>query len=85
MNDLGKHADLYMTVGKLRKILEDYPDDAKVYYERIEDTYFDPGKGWDENSVKRPSELSGEMDQFIAVWGRNKYPNDDNLYLTAHY
>jgi len=35
----------YMKVGDLRKALEGPSDDAYVYYERIEDWYFQPGKG----------------------------------------
>lgn len=78
--------DLYMKVGDLKKILMDHPDDAKVYYERIEDEYFEIGKGWEENSAKKLDPESPQFKkQFIEVWGRIKYKNDDNLYLTAHY
>jgi len=33
--------DCYLTVGQLRKQLEGLPDDMPVYYQRIEDHFFD--------------------------------------------
>lgn len=32
---------MYMTVGDLKKALENVPDDCEVRYQRIEDVYFD--------------------------------------------
>ena len=31
----------YLTVGELRKALSEYPDDAKVLVQRVEDQYYD--------------------------------------------
>jgi hypothetical protein len=79
-----KMDDLYMTVGKLKKILNDYPDDAKVLYERIEDKYF-TDNGW--VSEKKPDNTFEDSPdtEFIKVFGRFIYPDDKNLYLTGHY
>jgi hypothetical protein len=38
--------DKMLTVGELKKRLAEVPDDVRVYYQRIEDSYFDRGGDW---------------------------------------
>lgn len=75
-----------LTVGQLLEFIEEHniPMDSKVRYERIQDSYFKSGSGWTENSIFKP-DFYGSEDQFIATFSPIKYPDDDNLYLTAHY
>jgi hypothetical protein len=80
----------YLTVGELKKFIAEYkiPDDANVYYQRIEDVYFNK-YGWDKSvcTVKKPDSdfKQGEKDTFVAVWSYIKFKDDDSLFLTAHY
>lgn len=76
-----------MTVEQLLEFIKvnNIPMDAKILYQRIEDSYFKPGTGWGENSTMKPDEYNIGEDQFINVFTCIKYLNDDNLYLTAHY
>lgn len=78
--------DCYLTVGQLKKFLKDLPDDGKIYYQRIEDVYFEK-HNWGQNSKFMGSieNLGLSKEEYIKVWSPVKYPNDNNLYLTAHY
>lgn len=40
IEDLTKY-EYYLTVGELRKTLSEYPDDAKVLVQRVEDCYYE--------------------------------------------
>lgn len=78
-----KIEDCYLTVGELKKILINLPDDAKVYYQRIEDRYFKK-HGW--TTLKKPSpDYPNEFDEWIGAWGHIEYLDDGNCYITAHY
>ena len=78
--------DYYLTVGQLKKDIEHLPDSAKVYYQRIEDSYFTPEGGWGNMSKFMPSsDYPDGKDEYIRCWSRVAYKDDDNLYLTAHY
>lgn len=72
-----------MTVRELKRFIAEHriPDDAEIYYQRIEDKYFDE-HSWE--TKNKPSE-DGFIDQFIGTFGATRYPNDMNLYITAHY
>jgi hypothetical protein len=111
-----------MTVGELKEFLykNNLPNDAQVFYQRIEDTYFekngwktikkegenyyyllrwntdiDSGKYLDKEEypkmkkeylVKSSAEdLEQSKEEYIPAWCAVKYPNDDNLYIDAHY
>ena len=78
--------DFNLTVVDLLEFIETnkIPMNAKVKYQRIEDSYFKPGSGWGENSTLKPDHYGFE-DQFITTFTAIKYPDDDNLFLTAHY
>jgi hypothetical protein len=74
--------DCNMTVGELQKFIKEHhiPDDAKVFYQRIEDTYFQ-NCGW--TTVEKP--WDDTTSQYIRAWGCIKFKNDGNLYIDAHY
>ena len=76
-----------LTVGELLEFIKtnNIPMDAKVCYQRIEDHYFSKGTGWGENSIMKPDEYNLGEDQYVEVFTAVKYPDDKNLYLTAHY
>ena len=75
-----------LTVGQLKEIIYKLPDDAQVFYQRIEDRYFEQGTGWTENGSQfMPSEFGGGFDHYIRAWGCVQYKNDKNVYITAHY
>lgn len=74
----------YLTIGRLKEFIKDLPDDGKIYYQRIEDVYFEK-HGWDKNVVKKPSEYPEYTDDFVGVFTYIKYRDDKDLYLTAHY
>jgi len=80
--------DFYMTVGDLKKLIKKMPDDAKVYYQRIEDVYFEKHE-WSKSSVFKADPEYGDdppiYDEYTRVYGSNRYKDDTNLYLTAHY
>lgn len=78
--------DFYCTVGHLRRVIADLPDDAKVYYERIEDVYFER-HGWTPDLLVPDDSKHIYPDipdnQYIRVFCAYKY--DNRLCLTAHY
>lgn len=76
-----------MTVEQLLEFIKtnNIPMDAKVCYQRIEDSYFKPGTGWGENSIMKSDQYNLGEDQYVKVFTAVKYPDDKNLYLTAHY
>lgn len=74
--------DFYLTVGELKRILEYVPDDMPVYYQRIEDWYFDPKTGsWDTVELKWENEKTESIRAFGA------YVDDENnaFLIHAHY
>lgn len=81
--------NLELTVKDLLEFIKvnNIPLDGIVKYQRIEDSYFEPGKGWSENSTMKPHDLYEEMGdgQYINAFTCIKYPNDKDLYITAHY
>lgn len=74
--------DYYLTVGELRKRIADLPDDAKVFYQRIEDVYFKE-HGW--TTRNKVSEYPDYPDEWIRAFGVCRYRDDKDLYITAHY
>lgn len=76
-----------LTVKQLLDFIEKHniPMDAVVRYERIEDSYFKKGTGWGENSTLKPDDYNIGTDQYIDAFTPIKYPDDNNLYITAHY
>lgn len=87
------HAALphHMTVGDLRRRLLDLPDDTPVCYCCIEDSSFEPGTGWLENSVRvNPANTydSSAIGDYVQAWSAFVLLDKDGkpgLYITAHY
>jgi hypothetical protein len=78
-----RHKD-YLTVGDLKKQLADYPDDAIVVSQRVEDVYYEH-RGWE--TLKKPDHLYPEHNnQYTAVWSSVTYGDDrECFYLDLHY
>lgn len=85
IEDLSKYED-YLTVGKLRKFLEEHselPDDALVLTQRVEDKYYEKN-GWGV-VLKESAWYETEQEQYHPAWCCVKYNNDNNLYIDLHY
>lgn len=76
--------DHYLTVGRLREQLADLPDDMPVYYERIEDSYFERG-GWDKTVLNVPDDHYPEdaTSQYTRAFCGFRF--GENFCITAHY
>lgn len=77
--------DEYMTVGDLRQAIEGLPDNAKVFYHRIEDVYFEE-HGWTPDKLVRSDFTEPEEninDQYIRAFCA--FSEDGDLLITAHY
>lgn len=74
----------YLRVGDLKKQLENYPDDALVVAQRVEDVYYER-HGW--QTIDKPDHLySDHFQQYSPVWGICTYKDDkDCLFLDLHY
>lgn len=71
--------DHYLKAGDLRKALEGVSDDAPVFYQRIEDVYFEK-HGW------IPLEQQGEegVDHYVRAF--TAWPGlDGRFFITAHF
>ena len=79
-----RHKD-YLTVGQLKKQLADYPNDALVVAQRIEDVYYDTLNGWE--TLKKPHNIYPEFNsEYTAVWSPVSYGDDKEcFYLDLHY
>jgi len=78
-----KH-NYYLTVGQLKESLKDYPDDALVVSQRVEDVYYEE-RGWE--TLKKPDHLYPEWNhEYSAVWSPVSYGDDKEcFYLDLHY
>lgn len=80
-----------LTTGQLREVLMLVPNDAPVFYQRIEYSYFTPGSGWGENAVLVSDLHTGDWSstgQFIPAHGINVYLDKNGalgVYIQAHY
>jgi len=72
----------YLTVGELKKIIKNIPDDARVLYERIEDVYFQE-HGWDGVVVYKKNDYIDQPDQYVQAF--TAFLNDEDLCITAHF
>lgn len=76
----------YMTLKQLREFVEatkDMPETAPVYYERIEDVYFER-HGWAVLPV--PDMYNRDMpDQFIRAWGVSTDRDGKRVLIHGHY
>ncbi len=74
----------YLRVGDLKKQLDEYPDDALVVAQRVEDVYYEK-HGWE--TLKKPNPMYEEDEiEYTAVWSPVLYRDDtDVFYLDLHY
>lgn len=77
-----KQLDQFMTVGDLKKRLENVPDDVPVLYERLHDDLFENETGWAENSwwVKWDG-----INQYVQAWDAGYQEEKRCFLITAHY
>jgi len=76
----------HLTVGKLKEMIAKLPDDAPVFIERIEDSYFKAGTGWSENSAFKPWDGdASHLCQYVQAYWPITFKDDDAVYLTPHY
>ncbi len=81
---------MVLTAGELKKRIENMPDDMPVYYQRIEDVYFEK-HGWEKESKKLVFDCYGDqdpkdcMDDYVPAFSAYKHPDDDVFVINAHY
>lgn len=79
-----------LTVGELKKKLERYSDDDKVFIERITDVYFDK-HNWKKDTVVWQKDEEGnpiETTEYTRASGIASTKNEENgkdVIITAHY
>ena len=72
----------YLTVGELKRALEGMADGAPVFYERIEDVYFEK-HGWPLRAV--PDLHHERPDYYVQAFSASPASDGSALYITAHY
>ena len=81
--------DYYLTVGHLKRILKTLHDDVPVYYERIEDAYFDNNWTPDLLVADDYSPDIRELDsEYLRAFTAFKEKHDGKVVavcITAHY
>jgi len=73
-----------MTASALKEVLKKVPNDTPVYYQRIEDVYFEK-HGWIRSVVNVQDPMNPLPDQYIQafnVWYDRKHRA---VFITAHY
>ena len=73
--------DFHMTIKELKELIEDLPDDGIVFYERIEDKYFNE-RGWREYTQSVDDDASR---RFVKAFTGGYSKNKKHLLITAHY
>jgi hypothetical protein len=78
--------DRYLSVGKLKKSLENVPDHYSVYYRRIEDVYFNENE-WEIDSIimDEPGCEEGYIRAFCGFKDKDINTGKNGFYITAHY
>lgn len=72
-----------VTVGQLKEVLKNLPDDMPVGYQRIEDIYFEKHH-WSDCSKLLTWEWPIQ-NEYVAVFSAYKHPDDYVFVLNAHY
>lgn len=71
---------MYLTVGELKKALQDVPDEVAISYQRIEDVYFEKHH-WKGKRLKFEDGFSEYIEAFSAYYkGRQRI-----FVINAHY
>ena len=80
--------DFYLTVGQLKEVIKNMGDDVPVYYQRIEDVYFEKN-GWKHDLVVPDKSIPDYQseDNYIRAFTAFKVRqgNKSHLCITAHY
>lgn len=78
--------DWRLTVGTLKRMLEKLPDCMPVFYERLEDQYFDH-MNWKTVTIHSPDPIIGDMECVPAFTAYVATDEEGGkvLALTAHY
>jgi hypothetical protein len=88
----------YLTVGMIKKLVADLPSDTKIYYERIEDIYFEEN-GWKATPLKSDAwwdragfdviddgkPTKDETGEWIEAYEAFYNEEEGALKITAHY
>lgn len=85
LSEAVNHSFPNCTVGDIRKAIENLPDDAPVFYQRIEDTYFND-HNWD--TYRFPWEYPKEYSKYILAFSAYDQETADGrkvLVINAHY
>lgn len=76
----------YMRAGRLLELLAAVPEDTPVYYQRIDDFYFEHGSGWPEHSVMvEDDDFPNNPGQYVQAWGAWYDKEHKCVFITAHY
>ena len=86
----------YLSIGDLKELIKDLPDEMPVAYQRIEDVYFEKHHwkaekltfdypvlvGWDEfdNKIYEPN-----LSEYITAFSAYKHNDKDIFVINAHY
>jgi hypothetical protein len=79
--------DCYLTVKDLKEKIKDLPDETPVYYQRIEDVYFEK-HGWDKSALSLLWEEFGDekiFNDYIRAFSCYKHPDKEVFVINAHY
>jgi hypothetical protein len=75
--------EFYMTVGDLKKQLKGIPNNTPVYYQRIEDWYFDDDIGsWNTKTLNWDFDMTTEG---IRAFGSYHDIENKSFLIHAHY
>jgi len=76
---------IILTVGQLKERLKDVPDDTPVFYQRIEDVYFEK-HGWKtEKLVWDFYAMEYIYSEYIPAFSCYKHTDEDVFVINAHY
>jgi len=79
---MDKYIDCHLTVGRLRKVLESLPDDMPVYYQRIEDFYFQ-NHNW--TTTRMLFEPPDNYSDYVRAFTALKHWHENAFVINAHY
>lgn len=84
--NVNDYYDYHLTVGGLRKALEGKPDNTPVYYQRIEDAYFEKF-GWQDDVVtlKENDGFLDWDDEYVLAHCVVRTDQKKGFFITAHY
>lgn len=85
-------SDYFLTVKKkLKEAIKDLPDDMPIYYQRIEDVYFEK-YGWNKSDLSLLWEMFGDeaiYNDYIRAFScykhSDKKSNKEVFVINAHY